>query len=59
MAERSYRFLNPDIKAAATRLEKGQLILTTPSSASRSKSNSPWPPTDNPPEETRATVTSI
>jgi len=28
MAERSYRFLNPDIKAAATRLEKGQLILS-------------------------------
>src|SRR6267142_1937877 len=27
MAERSYRFLNRDIKAAATRLEKGQLIL--------------------------------
>jgi len=27
MAARSYRFLNPDIKAAATRLEKGQLIL--------------------------------
>jgi hypothetical protein len=27
MAERNYRFLNPDIKAAATRLEKGQLIL--------------------------------
>jgi len=28
MAERSYRFLNSDIKAAATRLEKGQLILS-------------------------------
>jgi hypothetical protein len=28
MAERSYRFLNPDIKAAATRLDKGQLILS-------------------------------
>lgn len=28
MAERNYRFLNPDIKAAATRLEKGQLILS-------------------------------
>jgi hypothetical protein len=27
MAERPYRFLNPDIKVAATRLEKGQLIL--------------------------------
>lgn len=27
MAERNYRFLNADIKAAATRLEKGQLIL--------------------------------
>ncbi|HEV2352130.1 MAG TPA: ATP-binding protein [Terriglobia bacterium] len=28
MAERAYRFLNPDIKAAATRLDKGQLILS-------------------------------
>lgn len=28
MAERGYRFLNSDIKAAATRLEKGQLILS-------------------------------
>ena len=28
MAERSYRFLNADIKAAATRLDKGQLILS-------------------------------
>jgi hypothetical protein len=27
MAERAYRFMNPDIKAAATRLDKGQLIL--------------------------------
>jgi hypothetical protein len=27
MAERNYRFLNSDIKAAATRLDKGQLIL--------------------------------
>ena len=28
MAERGYRFMNPDIKAAATRLDKGQLILS-------------------------------
>lgn len=28
MAERNYRFLNQDIKAAATRLDKGQLILS-------------------------------
>lgn len=28
MAERNYRFLNSDIKAAATRLDKGQLILS-------------------------------
>ncbi len=28
MAERSYRFLSSDIKAAATRLEQGQLILS-------------------------------
>jgi len=28
MAERNYRFLKPDIKAAATRLDKGQLILS-------------------------------
>jgi hypothetical protein len=27
MAERNYRFISPDIKAAATRLDKGQLIL--------------------------------
>ena len=27
VTRRSYRFLNRDIKAAATRLEKGQLIL--------------------------------
>jgi len=27
LAERGYRFMNPDIKAAATRLDKGQLIL--------------------------------
>jgi hypothetical protein len=28
MAERGYRFLNSDIKSAATRLDKGQLILS-------------------------------
>ena len=28
MAERNYRFLNQDIKAAATRLDKGQLIFS-------------------------------
>lgn len=28
MAERNYRFLNQDIKAAGTRLDKGQLILS-------------------------------
>lgn len=28
LAERGYRFMNPDIKAAATRLDKGQLILS-------------------------------
>lgn len=28
MAERNYRFLNQDIRAAATRLDKGQLILS-------------------------------
>ena len=27
LSERGYRFMNPDIKAAATRLDKGQLIL--------------------------------
>ena len=30
MAERNYRFLNADIKAAATRLDKGQLIEFQP-----------------------------
>src|SRR5436309_2055440 len=28
MSERGYRFMNQDIKAAATRLDKGQLILS-------------------------------